>query len=119
MNIESKDIIEAIGKAHKVDTIEKMFWEFKGSIKQDITAIAERQAKELTASVQHANQLQIEQFKNVLNDAISNNNEKNLKPLREDISTLKSDKKALKWVILAVSGIASTAYNVVKDWFIR
>lgn len=117
MNFDSKDILDAIGKAHKVDTIEKMFWDFKQSIKQDLTAIAQKQQNDLTTSIQAANQLQIEQFKNVITDAISSNNEKNLKPLREDIATIKSDKKAIKWVAATISS-AIAFIGTVAGYFV-
>jgi hypothetical protein len=112
MNIESKDIIEAIQKAGKVDTVEKLLWDIKGSIKQDIQAIALQTKQDIL----HANQLQVEQIKSFVTDVIASNNEKNLKPIREDVIELKSDRKAVKWIVVGLTGAITTVWNVAKEY---
>lgn len=115
MQINDETLIDAIQKAAKVDAVEKLLWDIKGSIKQDIQIFANQTKQDIV----NANQLQMEQFKHIVKDAISENNEKNLKPLREDIATLKSDKKAFKWVVISVSSIITFIGSVVNFIFIK
>lgn len=115
MNIDSKDIIDAIQKAGKVETVEKLLWDIKGSIKQDIQAFANQTKNDIL----HANQMQVEQFKNVVNEAISLNNERRIVPLEKDIIEFKSDKKGLKWVIIAITGLVSTGWTIMKEYFLK
>lgn len=99
MNLESKDIIDAIQRAGKVDTVEKLLWDIKGSIKQDLQAIASQTKQDIV----QANQLQVAELKAFMLEAISDNNDTNLKPLRIDIEGLKSDRKALRYVAATIS----------------
>jgi hypothetical protein len=115
MQINDETLIDAIQKAAKVDAVERLLWDIKGSIKQDIQIFANQTKQDIV----NANQLQMEQFKHIVKDAISENNEKNLKPLREDIGILKSDKKAFKWVVISVSSIITFIGSVINFIFIK
>lgn len=109
MNVESKDIVEAIQKAAKVDAVEKLLWDIKGSIKQDLQAFANQTKQDIIT----ANQLQVEQFKNSTVEILDKFREKHVDPIAEDVQVIKSDKKALKWVAATISAFITFIGSVV------
>lgn len=102
MQIDDKMVIDAIQKASKVDSIEKLLWDIKASIKQD-----------LTAAIQHSNQLQVEQFKNSIGEILKEFRKEEIDHLVDDVAMLKSDKKALKWVAGSISAFVTFIGSVV------
>jgi hypothetical protein len=109
MNVDSKDIVEAIQKAAKVDAVEKLLWDIKGSIKGDLQTFAHQTKQDIVA----ANQLQVEQFKNSIKDILKDFKKEEVEPLAEEVQTLKSDKKALKWVAATISAFITFIGSVV------
>jgi hypothetical protein len=109
MQIDEKTILEAMQKAAKVDSIEKLLWDIKGSIKQDLQAIAIQTKQDIISS----NQLQIEQIKNNTKDILKEFKKEEVDPIIEDMQTIKSDKKALKWVAATISAFITFVGSVV------
>ncbi len=109
MQIDEKAILEAMQKAAKVDSIEKLLWDIKGSIKQDLQAIAIQTKQDIINS----NQLQIEQIKNNTKDILKEFKKEEVDPIIEDMQTIKSDKKALKWVAATISAFITFVGSVV------
>lgn len=116
LNAQTASLEKLVDKT-KSELREDLF-RMEASIKQNLNATATKHKEELDKSILHAIALNTEVFKGIIADTFKGHNAENLKPIREDIQSLKSDKHALKWVAATVSCFV-TFIGTLIGWYIK